>query len=373
MINTYDKNWDNNIIDYDVADFNWYEFWLTKAKEKFPSINSLETIHKDISIQDVNELIHHLQKITLTKEFVDKIDEYFNDILDFVDYEYMTQKVFNIRIVIPDQQKAGRLLNFHKDSWVGNGMGIKNVWTPITDSFDSNSIHVIGSEESNRISSLCETERWDYDKIQNYCREIADPVTIKKGQAFLFASNNIHGNVNNDTDITRVSMDGRILPEGGFYYRKLPGGYFRFKGEVEANIQPDKSRTWISYAGWNSNYTKDIPVHMQRYQINEYCKDKDIRINDYQYENEFMDWVPNFSKYINDFNVNGIVCFSLYGLPDDPFKRQTLLLNALEKDIHLIFVNENIYFKTKKDLEYIKKLYKYFEHNESPKVTMGHI
>ena len=33
----------------------------------------------------------------------------------------------------------------------------------------------------------------------------------------------IHGNVNNDTDITRVSMDVRVLIEGEPYHRKLPG------------------------------------------------------------------------------------------------------------------------------------------------------
>jgi len=373
MINSYEKAWDNNVISYNKEKYDWYGFWLEKFKEKFPKIDSLENIHNKIQPNQIFELIRHCQKISLSEEFIKKIDEYYEEILNFVDYEFMIQKSANIRLVIPKQAESGRLLSFHKDSWVGNGMGIKNVWTPITDSFDTNSIQVLDSNTSDVISQRCQSERWSNEKLQAECLNSSENLNIKQGECLLFASNNIHGNVNNETDITRVSMDARILPKGGFYFRKLPGGYFRFKGEIPQISLPDTKRTWVSYAGWNSKFSQHIPVHMQRYQIEKYCDKIGIKINDYQFENEFMEWYPNLEKYINDEKIQGIVCFSLFGLPDDPFLRQKLLMSAIKQNKELIFVNEDIYFKNNKDLEYIKRIYEYYNTNESPKETLGHI
>ena len=36
----------------------------------------------------------------------------------------MIQRFFTVRIVIPNQAKAGRLLQFHKDRATGKGLGI---------------------------------------------------------------------------------------------------------------------------------------------------------------------------------------------------------------------------------------------------------
>ena len=140
--------WNNTKIKFNLEDFNWNEFWLKKSKEIFPQITDLSQLHKVLKPFEINELVHKLQSVSLTTEFVNKLDSFCDNICSFVDEEYMIQKSVNIRIVIPDQVKAGRLLTFHKDGWVGNGMGIKNIWIPITKSFDTNSLQILSSEDS---------------------------------------------------------------------------------------------------------------------------------------------------------------------------------------------------------------------------------
>jgi len=361
MPNTYRPEWDNQTVDYSIEQYNWYDIWLSVAQEKFPQLKSFEDLHIHLEQTDIPELIFHLQKACERDDILDIIDEYYSHILyNTTDLEWMIQRTFNIRVVTPEQEKSGRLLRFHKDAWTGNGPGIKNVWTPITNSYDSNSMYVIEQQQSDLIANRIVNEKLSADTIQDICLKNSKPLQIQKGQAYLFDSNTIHGNLNNETGQTRVSMDGRVLLKGGNFNRKLPGGYFRFLGERNKVIELHDNKVWVTYAGWNSKYTKDIPVHLQRHFVNLYCNEKDIHINDYQYESDTLDWQPNFESYIQSEGINGIVCYSVFGLPDDPFRRQTLLQMAVENKTELVFANENLVCRSMEDVEHIKKLYTFY-------------
>jgi sporadic carbohydrate cluster 2OG-Fe(II) oxygenase len=361
MPNKYRLEWDNQTIDYPIEQFNWKDIWLTIAQEKYPHLKSFEELHIHLEQTDIPELIYHLQKACQRDDMLEKIDAYYSHILyDRTDLEWMVQRTFNIRIVTPDQENNGRLLGFHKDAWTGNGPGIKNVWTPITDSFDTNSMYVISQADSNVISKTIVDESLTTDATQELCMQSSKPLNIKQGQTYFFDSNIIHGNFNNTTDQTRVSMDGRILLKGGSFNRKLPGGYFRFLGERNKEIELNDDKVWVTYAGWNSKYTKDIPIHLQRMFVNNFCEQKQININDYQYESDTLDWQPNFESYILSESINGIVCYSVFGLPDDPFRRMKLLQDAVQHKTELVFANENIICKSLEDIEHIKRLYEFY-------------
>jgi len=361
MPNTYRPEWDNRTVDYPIDQFNWYDIFLKIAQEKYPHLESFEKIHLQLEQTDIPNLIFHLQKACMRDDILDKIDEYYSTILyNITDLEWMIQRTFNFRIVTPDQEKSGRLLRFHKDEWTGNGPGIKNIWTPITDSFSSNSMYIIPQQESKVIVDRIIKERLDADTTQKICLEQAKPLEINKGQAYLFNNESIHGNINNETSQTRVSMDGRILLKGGIFNRKLPGGYFRFIGERDNKIELNDDKIWVTYAGWNSNYTYPIPAHLQRMFVNNYCAEKQININDYQYESDTLDWQPNFEAYIKSEGINGIVCYSVFGLPNDPFRRMALLQDAIDNNTELVFANEDIVCRTKEDIQNIKKLYTFY-------------
>jgi len=351
--------WDNQTVNYDLVEHNWPEFWLKNARKIFPGIKSLEKVHEVLDPKQIVVLGNHLQGVCQNDEFIEKVDSYYNSIVpDRIDTDdWMIQRFFTIRIVIPNQAKTGRLLQFHKDEWTGNGLGIKTLWTPITKAYGSNSMQIMSLDDSKMISNKCKLEEWSFDKLQTEAQPLCNPVTLDPGQSFLFEQHHIHGNVNNETDITRWSMDGRVLPKGGVYHRKLPGGYFRFIGERQTTKKHSiADKKFISYAGWNSNWSGGIPLPMQRATINEYCSKNDIQINDYQFENEFLDWYPALEQFITSYNIDGIVLCSIYSLPEDLQRTKQILQSAVDNNVELHFANELCTVSKQEDIKHIERV-----------------
>ena len=369
-----DPRWDNQTLNYDLAKHNWPEYWLSVAQEKFPQITELETVHKILTPDQISELGRHCQMQFDTEELQNRIDAYYSDYIpQLIDQnDWMIQRFFTVRIVIPNQAKVGRLLAFHQGIWVGNGLGMRTVWTPFTKCYGNNSMQIMDWDTSHRITQEAYDGRISYDELQEKSTQHVYPVTLEPGQAHLFQQHHLHGNFNNDTDITRWSMDGRILPLGGHYHRKLPGGYFRFIDEREDKRPIDTSKKWISYAGWNSKFSNPIPLPMQRAIINQYTSKHDIKINDYQFENEFLDWLPGLEKYITGYGVEGIVLCSIYCLPDDPFRRVQLLRLAVENNVELHFANEVCSVRNEEDVQHIQHIFNFVNDNTSPNETLGY-
>lgn len=364
---------DLKIVDYDLSYHDWPNYWLSIAQEKFPQIESLETTHQFLSPSEILTLARYCQSACSSDEFCDRVDSYFQDIVStHIGFrEWMIQRYFTIRIVIPDQANNGRLLPFHQGIWVGNGLGMRTIWTPFTEVFSSNSMYICSHEESMDITKQVYLNKWKYNTIQQHCLDKAKPVNLNPGQAFLFQQTHIHGNVNNATNITRWSMDGRILPKGGHFHRKLPGGYFRFLNEKESNVKPDQEKKWISYAGWNTPLSEGIPLPMQRNLINSYCSKFGIEINDYLFENEFCDWLPSLEEFVTSYNIDGIILFSIYALPSSSARRKELLEMAVEKGVEIHFANELTAVKTTADIEHVESIFEYVNENPDPNKTLN--
>ena len=152
-----DPRWDNQTLEYDLDKHNWPEFWLGVAKEKYPQIETLETVHKVLDATELVELGRHLQNTCGEERFIEKVDAYYSECVpDLLDgEEWMLQRFFTIRMVIPNQAKEGRLLAFHQGIWVGNGLGLRTIWTPFTKCYGNNSMQIMGWEESDDL-----TKRW---------------------------------------------------------------------------------------------------------------------------------------------------------------------------------------------------------------------
>jgi sporadic carbohydrate cluster protein (TIGR04323 family) len=190
------------------------------------------------------------------------------------------------------------------------------------------------------------------------------PVDLVPGQSHLFFQEHIHGNINNDTDITRVSLDMRILIEGEEYHRKLPGGYFRLPGDHAASVTYDcTGKHFITYAGWNTKFSKGIPLTMQRAIIDPYCNKNSISYSDYQFENEYLDWCPGLRSFIQN-KPDGIVLCSIFSLPDDPEYRNDIIYLALENNVELHFANEMLVIKNKSDVNSINEYLNFAVHKD---------
>ena len=228
-LNKLDNRWDNKIVDYNLEEYNWRQYFLDAVQEKYPQVETLETTHKVMNPEELNDFAWDIQRICKTEEFARKLDNFIEDIITpkLDGEDFMIQDVVGLRMVIPNQKKHGRTLTFHQGIWYGHGPGMLSVWTPLTKAWDSNSMQILPWEASRMITQKTYDEQLSYQEIQELCLEHSISCNTYPGQSWLFQQGHIHGNINNETDITRWSFDTRILIKSGNYGRRRPGAYFR--------------------------------------------------------------------------------------------------------------------------------------------------
>ncbi len=81
---------------------------------------------------------------------------------------------------------------------------------------------------------------------------------------------------------------------------------------------------------------------------------------------QWTDKKTNAKKYSNykeltitGYNIDGIVMCSIYGLPDNPFRRYELLKLAVENNVEIHFANELCSVREEKDIEHIQHIFKF--------------
>jgi len=348
--------WDNKTLNYNKEKYQFKEWALSIVQEIEPSINDLETLHLNVEPEKLSQIKSHFHKSSLKLEFMEMVDNFTKDYVPerILNKNYMVQRYPTLRIVEPNQAKSSRRLVFHQGIWVGNGRGLRTIWMPFTRCFGTNTVQFLSLNDSRRLTKQNIEECWTLEKFESECLKYSFPVTLDYGQCHLFFQEHIHGNVNNDTDITRVSMDFRVLIQGEPYHRKLPGGYFRFPGDYQSDdSQNNENKKFITYDGWASKFSKNIPLPLQRYQIDSYCEKNKIHPLDDRLENEYNDWCPSLQNYIKE-KPDGIVMLSIFSLPDNVEWRNKILNLALENGVELHFANEHIVLRNKNDLKLIQ-------------------
>ena len=351
-----EKKWDNCTLNYDLDQFNWPRWALEVIQEIAPKVKELETMHEVLEPHEVVKVQQHVQNSCLRKDFMEKFDDFVSEYIPqrIQNKRYMIQRQGTLRVVIPNQSTVGRRLQFHQGVFVGNGRGCRTIWTPFTEARDTNTMWILDLDKSREITKTVLHNKWSLEQFEDECLKFAKPVRLFPGQSHLFCQEHLHGNVNNEEGYTRVSMDMRILIEGEEYGRRHPGGFMRLPGDHEVAVVSDYTgKKFITYAGWNSNFSKHIPLPMQRSVIERYCDDNNIFYNSYEFENEHMDWQPALEHYIKK-SPDGIVLCSMYCLTDDKNRRRELLELALDKGVEMHFANELCSLKTVNDLEKIE-------------------
>lgn len=356
MLNETLKHWDNKTLHYNIEQFNWTEWALSIIQEIAPQVKTLETMHEILEPCEIIRVQKHVQNACLRKEFMEKFDRFVEKYIpQRIAYKrYLIQRQGTLRVVIPNQANVGRRLAFHQGIFVGNGRGCRTIWTPFTEARDTATMWILDLQKSKEITTNVLKKKWSLQKFEEECLKHASPVNLNPGQSHLFFQEHLHGNVNNNENYTRVSLDMRILVEGEEYGRRLPGGFMRLPGDHEVSANHDYTRrNFITYAGWNSSFSKHIPLPMQRSVIEKYCQDNNIHYTSYEFENEHMDWQPGLEHYIRQ-KPDGIILCSMYCLCDNAERRWELLNLALECKVELHFANELCSLKTKADLDKIE-------------------
>ena len=351
-----EQEWNNKTLTYDLEKYNWPAWALSVIQEIVPHVKELETIHEVLSPAEVVRVSQYVQNACSRKDFMQRFDEFAAEIVPqrIAGKKYLIQRQGTLRVVIPNQAKVGRRLAFHQGIFVGNGRGCRTIWTPFTEARGTNTMWMLDLDISREITKRVLAEKWNLEKFEEESLKHAWPVTLKPGQSHLFFQEHIHGNVNNEEGYTRVSMDMRILVEGEEWGRRLPGGFMRLPGDYEvAETMDYTGKSFITYAGWNSKFSKDIPLPMQRAIIEPYCVKNKISYTSYEFENEHLDWQPGLEYYIKE-KPDGIVLCSIYSLTDNADRRNEILNLALDSGVELHFANEATSLKTKKDLDKIE-------------------
>jgi hypothetical protein len=182
------------IINYEV---NKYDF--SEIIKDILEVNSLDKLHevrkydiltreKDQSTEWHRRYYDNFPKFEFLyrKFIVDFMKPYFNN------EKIVFQKIPTFRVHLVGNLGVG---DFHKDRDYNHGVNEINFWMPFTNTFGNNSIWLESAEN-----------KFDFH-----------PVRVNYGQILEFdGANLLHGNKINDTNITRVSVDFRILKLSDF-------------------------------------------------------------------------------------------------------------------------------------------------------------
>ena len=341
-------NFNNCTLNYNLNQFNWTNLVLKLSKEKFPQVETLENIHLILNPMEITELTLHVQDRFLDAEIAEMFDNFANTYIKSLigNNEYLIKRQPTLNVVIPNQADVGRRLPFHQGIFYDNGRGQGTIWMPLTKCYDSNSMWVVDLDVSRKITEDVINFKWSVERFEEECMKYAYPVTLEPGQAHLFNQEIMHGNINNNTDITRMAIDWHVLIKGEEYHRRLPGGFFRRPGDYVTNMDVDTNKQFICYVANNSTFDNSIPKYAQRCVIEKYLGKFNIRHNGWQFENEYLYHMPIFEHLLNQ-PIDAIVLFSMYSIPDQ------LIEKALELNVELHFANEFMMLSSKEDLDKI--------------------
>jgi len=334
---------DANVYDYDIKKYNLDHYIISCIQKYYPTVKDLSVLHEDVHPKKIGELVKLVGKDLADTNFYSIFDELVEEcILPSLNTEVLIQKFGNIRITIPDQDKTGTVLPYHQGRWVGNGLGLRTIWVPFTDAYSSNSLQIIGIEKSREITKKSTEENWNYERLLNVCIDNSYPVNIKKGQYLLFTQENIHGGVPNRTGKTRISIDVRVLLKNGQPHRKWPGSYFRILGDSKISSRKIKIEDYenvVTYAEYEGFKTKNIDLHFQTLTVKDYCTRMGYIFPHQTGDNEGRN--HSYLEYLlKEKNLDHILMFSIYSLPDDYDRRMYLLKLALKNNCKLHFANE---------------------------------
>ena len=357
---TPDPRWDNKVMNYDKDRHNWSEWFLESIRELKPSLPDMHEIHLHFTTPELVILRKHLEKLTNSAEFSRRLDDFFSEnVAPFVDCaDYLIQATSGIRIVVPDQEKMGRLLSFHTGYWTGYNNFMGTVWIPLTRAWDSNTMQVLSWNDTVELMKKIHIEKLPLEEIQGLCKEKMYPVNINVGQAWMFNQGHLHGNVNNDTGVTRVSFDARWALTGHHLGPRRAGSFYRLQGHhAEIRKQDLNTGPWVVFVDQNSSYIGQTPHYMIREFLLGVTRRYDLTVNEWSNEYWGCTWMPKLLDFVSKTTLSGLVVPSVHAFSGTVTERMKMFQLALKNGQQIIFVDENLLLKSKDDLDTVGKIY----------------
>tara|TARA_B100000989_G_scaffold264707_1_gene217232 strand:- start:5165 stop:6052 length:888 start_codon:yes stop_codon:yes gene_type:complete len=192
-----------------------------------PKNCSLQNIHKFLEqryMESDRKLIDSVlnHKMYSFSYFLNEIllKQFYPKIRDELNIDFYYQKTPTIRFNFgnsSDFDWCSRFSSIHTDIALGHPYFMKNIWLPITRTFESNSLAFLSFKDS---KLLLEESDFNFEKFalkslqSTFINKIKKKINIfetKKGEYLLFDPRLLHSTQDNKTDHTRVSIDIRIV------------------------------------------------------------------------------------------------------------------------------------------------------------------
>ena len=198
------------------------KFALRKLSNK-----SLDKTHESVSINELNTF-----RLDVIKEINDQPwlrEAYFQIVKPYLDVlvgnELAMQLRVNLSIQMPGDE--GSLLPVHADTWSGDSPYEVVVWLPLVDCYDTKSMYFLPPEAANNLSNNFKLHtQGDSEQLFNTIKDDVKWMKVDYGEVLVFNQIYPHGNVVNEENETRWSMNCRFKSLFSPYKDKKIGEFF---------------------------------------------------------------------------------------------------------------------------------------------------
>ena len=190
-----------------------------KIKKDSNKINIFDTFHNHIELKNLNEVRMSIySSLNSKKDFLKNYFSLAEKHLEIIcGNELAMQRKVNLSIQLPNDNSS--LLPIHSDVWTGCSPFEVVLWVPLVDVYDTKSMFIFPKDINDRVYkrfSSYKNSQVLFDKYKNKINFLK----LKFGQGIIFAHSVIHGNVVNDTNETRWSLNCRFKSLMSPYYTK---------------------------------------------------------------------------------------------------------------------------------------------------------
>ena len=211
-------------------------FLINNIKKKYKKFNNeLSLLHKFVDTKDINPLRMLLFNQINKLDFKNMIDSLLGkDIQSILGEDISIQTKLNLSIQMPKDKNS--ILPIHSDCFSADSPFQINLWIPITDAFDTNSMYILDEKRTLDVfDKIKKNDIYTKQFFNNIKIFKKDFINLKFGQVLIFNPGLLHGNQLNMTKNTRVSLNIRLkslfTPESGHLNadRKFGAYYKDFK------------------------------------------------------------------------------------------------------------------------------------------------
>jgi sporadic carbohydrate cluster protein (TIGR04323 family) len=377
------NEWDAKIMTYPNEKYPFNEWILGRVQGMGYKLDDLSYLHEAVPLDEVYKVTKQLCADTNHPEFRRMLNNFVRDVVvpkGKLRLPVAVQRFMNVRIMLPTTPEL--FFPYHTGLLYGHGIASRSIWMPFTDvTADEDltrSMQIIPIKKSRELAKQAIAEKLDMAQMTKLFAQHSHQIKAGPGSCCLFSQEHIHGSGRpNTTGKTRVSMDFRIAEGiyGDLLGRKIPAGYFHIIPDTEEEEERlskrapraeayNNGKPNIFYVANNTAATYSIPVHLQRYMLNDYMTKKGLTSNYELFDLEDMLHCPTLIHLIEERNANTVM-YSIFALPEEEAERNRLMEIAVKRGNIIHFVNEDLQLTNQDDLETIKSYLSFSKYGNS--------